>query len=299
MPQFFMNKRLIIMLVSIIVVVALIGFSIRDRENISWPEQFVKDIVGLGQVAVSTPANAVSNFFKDLKNLQNTYKENEKLKEHLNRMTQVESDVNRLEKDNKELRALLDKKESLADYNPEQATVISRNPDRWFDVFTINKGRSNGIQPDMAVMTSKGLIGKVKNVSKFTATVEMLSANDPKNRVSAIIQDKKKNLYGLIEGYDKENGYLLMKVKPTEGKMKKGKSVTTSGLGGVFPDGLAIGKVVKLEPDHFGLTQIAYIKPSADFYDFEHVVVAKRGMPVVKDTEEKERQQVVVEEEGL
>ncbi|HAB7769155.1 TPA_asm: rod shape-determining protein MreC, partial [Listeria monocytogenes] len=44
MPQFFLNKRLIILLISIIVLVALVGFSLRDRENASWPEQFVKDV---------------------------------------------------------------------------------------------------------------------------------------------------------------------------------------------------------------------------------------------------------------
>lgn len=53
MPQFFLNKRLIILLISIIVLVALVGFSLRDRENASWPEQFVKDVVGFGENIVA------------------------------------------------------------------------------------------------------------------------------------------------------------------------------------------------------------------------------------------------------
>ncbi|HEY9576731.1 MAG TPA: rod shape-determining protein MreC, partial [Pseudobacillus sp.] len=137
MPQFFTNKRLIILLGSIIVLVALIGFSLRDRENLSWPEQFVKDIVGLGQVAVSKPANSFAGFFDEIKDLRNTYEENKELKVRIEKTAQLESDVARLKKDNKELRKILDKKKSLADYEPVQATVIARNPDRWYDVITI------------------------------------------------------------------------------------------------------------------------------------------------------------------
>ncbi|MDF2904638.1 MAG: rod shape-determining protein MreC, partial [Bacillus sp. (in: firmicutes)] len=52
----------------------------------------------------------------------------------------------------------------------------------------------------------------------------------------------------------------------------------TSGLGGIFPEGLPIGKVVKVVPDEYGLTQTAYIKPGADFYDIENVMVIQRKM---------------------
>ncbi|WP_338750427.1 rod shape-determining protein MreC [Bacillus sp. FJAT-52991] len=297
MPQFFTNKRLIILLGSIIVLVALIGFSLRDRENISWPEQFVKDIVGLGQAVVSKPANAVAGFFNDIENLRNTYEENEKLKAHLDEVAQLESDVARLEQDNKELRKIIDKKESLADYEPVQATVIAQNPERWFDVITIDKGSASGIQPNMAVITAEGLVGKVKDTSKFTSTVQLLSAHDPRNRVSAVIQGDK-NIYGVIEGYDKEKGMLRMTKIPYDSKVKKGMAVTTSGKGGVFPKGLVIGKVKKLVPDEFGLTQTALIEPAAKFHDLEHVMVAKRGMTTVLP-EKQERQQVVVEEGNL
>ena len=49
MPRFFSNKRLILLLVGVIVLVALISFSLKDRQNASLPEQIVKDVVGFGQ----------------------------------------------------------------------------------------------------------------------------------------------------------------------------------------------------------------------------------------------------------
>lgn len=297
MPQFFTNKRLIILLGSIIVLVALIGFSLRDRENLSWPEQFVKDIVGLGQVAVSKPANSFAGFFDEIKDLRNTYEENKELKARIEKTAQLESDVARLKKDNKELRKILDKKKSLADYEPVQATVIARNPDRWYDVITIDQGEATGIQPNMAVITAEGLIGKVKNTSKFTSTVQLLSAYDSRNRVSAVIQGKN-NVYGVIEGYDKEKKALLMTKVPYDSKVKKGMLVTTSGKGGVFPEGLIIGKIKEMVPDEFGLTQTALIKPAAAFNDLEHVMVTKRSMTTVLP-EKEERKQVLVEEGNL
>lgn len=297
MPQFLTNKRLIILLGSIIILVALIGFSIRDRGNITWPEKFVKDVTGFGQNMISKPVSAVEEFFENVGRLRNTYEENEKLRTNLDKIAQLESDVIRLEKDNVELRKLLEKEESLADYEPVQATVIARNPDRWYDLITIDQGESNGIEPDMAVMTASGLVGKVKSTSKFTSTVQLLSANDAQNRVSALIQSDKAN-YGLIEGYDEEKRMLKMTKIPSDAKVEKGQAVTTSGLGGVFPKGLVVGNVMDLVPDEFGLTQTALVEPAASFYDLEHVMVSKRAMTKVLPKEEN-RQQVLIEEEGL
>jgi rod shape-determining protein MreC len=295
MPQFFLNKRLIILLVSIIILVALIGFSLRDRDQLTLPEQFIKDTTGWVQSMVSRPAHYFAGFFENLKDLQNTYDENKELKKHLDVMARLEAKVYSLEKENTELKEILDKKDSLRDYDPLQATVIARSPDRlWHEMIIINKGKSHGVQKNMAVMTSRGLIGKVKSTTPFTSTVQLLSALDPTNRISAALQGDKK-LYGTIEGYDKENEWLLLKGLPVDAKIKKDQNVVTSGMGGVFPGDVPIGKVLKVVPDEFGLNQTAYIKPSADFYNIEHVMVLKRGMEIPKVIENAEDE----EEEDL
>ena len=83
MPQFFLNKRLILLLVSIIVLVALIGFSLKDREGLTWPEQFVKDTTGWVQSIIHTPARSISQFFSNVNDIKNTYEENKILKSKL------------------------------------------------------------------------------------------------------------------------------------------------------------------------------------------------------------------------
>ncbi|KAA9023127.1 rod shape-determining protein MreC [Niallia endozanthoxylica] len=277
MPQFFLNKRLIILLVSIIILVALIGFSLKERDELTWPEQFIKDTAGWVQTLVSRPAHYFAGFFENVKDLQNTYEENKQLKSRLNELAQLKAEVQSLTEENKELKDILDKEESLSDYEPIQATVIGRNPDRWNELLIINKGSTDGIEKDMSVITSTGLIGKVKNSRQFTATVQLLSSNDTTNRVSAEVVGTE-TYYGQIEGFDREKEMLLLKRIPYEAKIEKEQIVQTSGMGGVFPSQLVIGTVEEVVPDEYGLTQMAYVKPGANFYDIEHVMVVKRGM---------------------
>ena len=146
------------------------------------------------------------------------------------------------------------------------------------NLLIINKGSTDGIKRDMAVITSNGLIGKVKNSRQFTSTIQFLSSNDPTNRVSAEILATDQTYYGQIEGFDRNREMLLLKRIPYEAKIEKDQIVQTSGLGGVFPSELIVGTVEEVVPDEYGLTQMAYVKPGANFYDIEHVMIIKRGM---------------------
>lgn len=190
MPQFFMNKRLIILLVSIIILVALIGFSLSNRNKLTWPEQFVKDTTGWVQTLVSRPAHYVVGFVDNVQSLQDTYKENKELKAKLEENAQLKYQVQGLKKDVQALQETLEEKESLSDYTLMKATVIRRNPSQWTELVTINRGDNDGVEKNMAVITSAGLIGKIKSVAPNTATVQLLSSEDPANRISAFIQSK-------------------------------------------------------------------------------------------------------------
>jgi rod shape-determining protein MreC len=290
-PQFFLNKRLIVLLVCIIILVALIGFSLKDRKELTWTEQFVKDMAGLVQHLFHTPAQNVAGFFENIENLKNTYEENKMLKARLDEYVKLETKAKDLEQENKKLRELLNKQESMRDYTLIHATVIGRNPDRWHELITINKGEVHGVKKDMAVVTAKGLIGKIKHASKFTSTVQLLSAGEQTNRISAVIQGDKK-VFGLIEGFDVEKGALLLREIPHNAKVEVNQNVITSGLGEVFPSGLVIGKVTEVVPDEYGLTKKAYIKPAADFYDIDHVMVVERSMispPAFTEEDKEER----------
>ncbi len=285
MPQFFLNKRLILLLVSIIFLVALIGFSLKDRKQLTWSEQFIKDTTGFVQFIFHKPAQLVAGFFENIQDIKNTYKENKLLKERLEEYVMLEAQVQTLKKENEELRAILKKKESLRDFIPIQATVIGRNPDRWQEIVIVNKGEQQGVKKDMAVITPEGLVGKVQHASQFTSTVQLLSALDQKNRISAYVQGKE-NVFGLIEGYDEKREALLLKQIPFDAKIEKKQKVLTSGLGGIFPKGLVIGEVMEVVPDEYGLTKVVYVKPAANFYDIDDVIIVKRKIDAAQEEKE-------------
>ena len=91
MPQFFLNKRLIILLVSIIILVALIGFSLREREEINLAGAICQRYCRLGSNPCSKPAHYVAGFFENLQDLQNTYEENKELKSKLNELASLKA----------------------------------------------------------------------------------------------------------------------------------------------------------------------------------------------------------------
>ena len=97
--------------------------------------------------------------------------------------------------ENERLLEIIGKEEDLRDYEPVQATVISRNPDQWEEKIIIDKGEDHGIEKNMAVMTAKGLIGKVVLVTPFTSTVELLSTENRNFRVAAVIAGGKERFW--------------------------------------------------------------------------------------------------------
>jgi len=280
MPHFFFNKKVILLLVGMVFLVALISFSLRDRTNATLPEQIIKDTVGVAQSIVAKPANYITGIFNKIDSLLNTYEENKRLKARLEDFAVVQAEAADLKLDNKKLQELIDKSESLKDFNPIHATVIARNPDQWEEKIILNKGSSHGVEKNMAVMTAKGLVGKIILVTPFTSEVELLYTNNPNYRVSAMVLGDKE-AYGLIEGFDKERNELIMKRIDSSLTVKEGQQVVSSGLGGIFPKGVPIGEITEVSTDDFGLTKMAYVKPSADFSILDHVVIAKRTSTVI------------------
>lgn len=280
MPQFFSNKRLILLLVGVIFLVALISFSLKDRDNASLPEQIVKDVVGFGQSLFSKPTQYITGVFDNVDSLLNTYEENKRLKGRLEEFAKLQADVNDLASENTRLREIVDKQDDLRDYEPIQATVIARNPDQWEKKVILDKGEVHGVKKNMAIITAQGLIGKVILTTPFTSSVELLSTQNPIYRVSAKVMGKKQ-AFGLIEGYDDERKELILKRIDSNVEIEVGQQVMSSGLGGVFPQGLLIGEITEVSTDDYGLTKMAYIKPAADFQLLDHVIIAKRLMTTV------------------
>lgn len=290
--RFFRNKRLFIFLISFIILVALIGYSFKDRIQVTFAEEFINDTVGWIQYAIHIPVDFTTDIITNVQDFRNTYEENQVLKEQLSQYKGLVYDVQEVQKENDELRSALDLLESDSIRSSEaiQAVVMSRSPERWVEQITINKGKEHGVQANMLVMTAEGMVGKVQTANKVTSTVKLLTGFDQFNRISAMIsREEGKNVFGMIEGFDEETDSLMFRIiEESDKDIKEDELIVSSGMGGVFPAGVTIGTVKEVVSDQYGLTQIALVEPAADMYDINHVIVLDREIDEVQANNDQE-----------
>lgn len=296
MPSFFSNKRLMILMATVITMVVVVGLSMKERPEPSLPEQFVRDSIGFVQSIFYKPARATAGFLDNLREMRTLYRENQKLKANLQEHAVLAAKIKELEEENKQLRKLLDMDEGLNSYQLRAAEVIMRSPDRWYQQVTVNRGTKHGIRPNMAVMTSEGLVGRVKSVAQFTSVIELLTDTNRASNVSAIVQGNEE-IFGIIEGYDVEREALLLQNVPIDAELEVGQTVITSGYGGRYPRGLFIGEVIEVIADQYGLTKTGLIQPAANFYKVDFVYIVERTLFSLEDILEDEAEQRRLEEE--
>jgi rod shape-determining protein MreC len=290
--NFFGNKRLIALLVGLILLIIVMGATVKERPFPTLPERFTRDSVSFMQGVFYRPTNAVAGFIDNIKHIYRVYDENKQLKANLDQSAKVEAERNQLVYQNAQLRAMLDiKQNKLKDYGVRAAEVIARSPDRWNHLLTISKGSNDGIKPNMAVTSPEGyLIGRVRSVSNFSSQVELVMDVENGNHISAVINGQgQAPIYGVIESYDfdQQKNWLIMRKIPPLVNIKKGDYVSSSGMGGVMPAGLMIGQVAGVTKGDYGLTQTAYVTPLANFYQLETVFVVERSF-IVNDTPPKQ-----------
>ncbi|MFC3040018.1 rod shape-determining protein MreC [Virgibacillus xinjiangensis] len=288
--SFLRKRKLFILLIGFIILVALIGFSLSNRDNITTAEQFINDTVGWAQRTVHAPVQFITDIFTNIDEIQNTFEENRLLKEKLAEYGGLIYEVQELREENEELRDTLGITDSIREYNPVQASVVSRSPERWMEQVTINKGEQDGIRPNMAVITSEGMVGKIQTASQFTSTVQLLTGFDQLNRISATIsREEGQDIFGMIEGFDPESDSLLFRIiEESDEDLQEGELVVSSGMGGVFPAGLQIGTVKDVVPDQYGLTRTALVEPAANMYDVDQVIVVDRKLSESEEGGEEE-----------
>ncbi|GIP16917.1 cell shape-determining protein MreC [Paenibacillus montaniterrae] len=280
MFNFLKNKRLFMLMVGFLVLIVLIGLTIGGREKITWPERFLKDTVGFVQQLIYRPAGAIAGFFQDISQLNEVYKENEQFRMMAAAYARDKVEYNFLKSENERLMKELEFKihqEQMYDYKYMIAQVISVNNDANNRTININLGSKHGVEKNMAVVTSDGLVGIVNSVSAFYASVtpytELSTTSTTFNAISATVMGKETESFGILSDYDTEQERLIMSKIGEEDPMVQGDIVITSGLGNIYPRGLRIGEIESLKVGDFGLTYVAEIKPFANLNKLTEVFV--------------------------
>ena len=166
----------------------------------------------------------------------------------------------------------------LSHYQPVSARVIARSPSSWYQTFQINKGSSDGVRVDQPVVNDAGLVGKVKSVSEGNAVVMLLT--DPEFGVSAqALESGEPGSVGPAVGAP---GDLRFELVPNAKNVRKGEHIITAGtstssrvsdLRSLYPRGILIGTVKRIETGEGELDRVIHVAPVADLHNLDVVEV--------------------------
>jgi rod shape-determining protein MreC len=145
--------------------------------------------------------------------------------------------------------------------------VIGRNPDNWHQRLVLDKGTTSGVVADSVVADRQGLIGKVTGTGPNVALVALLT--DPSTSVGVL--NTRTRSSGVVQGQGDRWPILRYMEQPE--KWKVGDRLITSGLGGVYPKGLPVGRVVKLKNDAETYFPELRVEPSVALDHLEEVIV--------------------------
>jgi len=176
--------------------------------------------------------------------------------------------------ENEILRRELNFKNAAMEGHILAAEVIGYDTNDYLHYLIIDRGSQDGIQSNMPVVTSQGLVGRITQTSTYASKVMLLT--DPSSSVSARIQRTRGT--GMVQG-DPAKG-LVMKYIPQDDPVQVGDVVLTSGLGGAFPQRLPIGQITSIEKSDVGMFQSACLVPAVDLRNLEMVSVLLSFAPV-------------------
>jgi rod shape-determining protein MreC len=233
-----------------------------------WTQTFASPL----QSASSKASGATTGFFQQIWNFRSTAQENEQLKE---RLMQVETELNNARQavaENDRLKGLLGLSEQF-DIKSVPARVIARDPSVWFNTITINRGTSSGVEMNMPVVTTGGIVGRVITVSPFASQVMLIT--DEKAGAGAVVgQLGQSGALGSVRGRA-DLGVALIEMRYVSGteKVEVGDNVMTTGQDGIYPAGLNVGRVVDVKSGTATQAHHILIQPGAQLDRLEEVAV--------------------------
>lgn len=168
----------------------------------------------------------------------------------------------------------------LKSFTYTSAKVVNNSVSLSKNYITINKGSDDGVAPGMAVISGKGIVGKVKTVSRhFSVVISVLNVNE---QVSSLI--KSANYLSTTQWDGVDPRFVDLKYVPRHVKLRLNDTIVTSGYNAVFPEGILVGVVTEFDLKKEALFYDVRVKLAQDFAQLSYVDVIKSVLKVEKDS---------------
>ncbi|HUI68871.1 MAG TPA: rod shape-determining protein MreC [Spirochaetia bacterium] len=257
---------------AVLIVVSFACLLVSNRAVVIKPKDVGLSFVGFFQKGFTGFFRWFGDTAGSIRQLNEAREELDAAQARLQEMDRVTREIVELRRQNATLREQLDFAQSLL---PDRiaAEVIARDTDNLFSTITINKGSRQGIHPGMPVVAyqgdMEGLVGKVLSVGPGASQV--LPLYDPQCLVSARLDSTRDE--GLVKGEGKDHGTVLLQYvkKTAKDAIQYGDLVVTSGLGGVYPKGINLGRVREIKALAYETSLEIEVEPIVNFDRLEYV----------------------------
>ena len=258
----------------------LIVLSFKFSDRLSGMKAMVGDIMSPMQSGINKVGKAISDKMDLLHSKESLLEENKQLKEKIDALSYDKKILAGENNDLDNYRELYQLDQKYPDYPKVAATVIGRDGNNWFHLFTIDKGKKDGIAVDMNVIAGNGLVGIVSEVGEHYAKVRAII--DDKSNVSAMFENTGETciVKGNMESIYK--GYIDVTMISNSVTAKNGDSVVTSHISDKFLPGLLVGYISDITQDSDGLSKSGHLTPVVSFDKLETVLI----ITTLKDSSE-------------
>ena len=198
--------------------------------------------------------------------------ENEELKKKNTKLANELIEYESLKDEVERLREALNFTESKNNYKYVGVNIIGYSGNSLSDGYIIDKGSNDGIDKNMVVVSSKGLVGKVTKVASNFAIVQSI-LNE--NIAVAVMDQQTREATGVLQGLSdkKDNNMTVVYNLPISSDVKEGDIIRTSGLGKIYPKEIPVGTVVSVEEDNVRVMKSAVVEPFVNFNEVEELFV--------------------------
>jgi rod shape-determining protein MreC len=262
-------KRLRFFVLTGLIVTALLVLlvsNIGKSRDFGTLQKLLVEVVAPVQHGLRLSQRGIGGIWERYISLVNTREENELLRKELKRLQAENSQYREAVVANIRYKKLLDFKEATP-LPLLSALVVGYDPSVWFKTVMINHGSNDGLQKGMAVVCADGIAGQIVGVSLHYAKVLLIT--DGNSAVDGAVQ--RSRVRGVLKGASGRTCYLDYVDRRAD--VVAGDVVISSGLGGVFPKGLPLGRVTKVDRSRPGLFQEIEVSPAVDFSNIEEVFV--------------------------
>ena len=272
-----MNRlKWLLPVITLVLAMAILSGHGRQRERgRSSLASAVLEVVGPLENLLTSSARGVENVWRGYFNLVGLSRENDRLRELIDRQERQIVQLNEYKAANDRLAALLDFRDANSMSIMKTARVLAWDPGPWFRSVIIGAGSKDGVAVDQSVLHNRGVVGRVVEVTPHYARV--LLATDFNSSIDAFIQ--RTRAVGILSGQG--GGPLILKYVRKDEDVRPGDLVVASGLDGFFPKGAALGTVSRINRHSADLFVNVEVTPSVPFDRLEEVLVVIDQRPPI------------------